>query len=281
MAKKNRYRNNAVGDEGSSTTIQVPVNETKDPKMVERIQTGGTKKPIWIIQEERRARNKEQNIQEVVKILNDDNALAARILALVNHDKKNPGVAIFLGSAKSKALRNREERVIRDSKGDVVNEWTVDAQTFESTTSAALVKWVGIYDKATKELSEIVEYIPGITKGAQFSETKKLNQEQAQELNAKLRTKLKEAAELSLEIQQLGFGKTQDVSDKNSNKQPKKVSTQTPPVVATTIAEADGGSLSQQNVEAMVVLKEKKADRKRQSSASESEHDESATGVVA
>lgn len=217
MSRKNRNKglNATKGDSENTSTIQVKVNDQKGDAVSGKSPTNEQRKPNWIQQEERRVRNKEQTIEEVVKILKDDNnALGARILSLVNHDKKNPGVAIFLGNAKSKALRNRAERIVRDSNGKVVNEWTVDAQTFESISAAALVKWVGIYDRATKEISEISEFIPGITRGAQFSEEKKRNKDQAQEISTKIREKLTEVANLTMNLQKLGFGQVQNVPAK-------------------------------------------------------------------
>jgi len=263
--KKNKQgQNTTIVNSGDTTTIQVPINPAKEQKKDQTTLQVNGKKPIWVVQEERRIAQKEQSIADVVKILKEDGALSARILALVQYDKKNPGVSIFLGEAKSKVLRNKENRVIRDSKGDVIIEWSVDAQTFDSISSAALVQWVGTYNKATKELSEIAEFIPGITKGVQFSEEKKQNQEEAQKINAQLREKLTEAANLSLELQKLGFGNSQNTQQRAKGQQQvasqqKKLEEKSPEIKDEGQVESD---LSMQE-------KEKKVDKRKKEVASE------------
>lgn len=157
--------------------------------------------------EEREEAEKNKKIENLISIVDNNKGLFARIEALIESDKKTPNVAVYIGSSKSKPMRNPNGKAIFDSKtNSPLLEHAVSVATLKTTIGKALVEWAVEIESISLEIAEIAEFIPGITKGSQFSKAKKENQEQVQALFKDAQKTLGEAGKLIQDINKLGYG---------------------------------------------------------------------------
>lgn len=166
---------NTANEQVAESTAQPPrVNDGARNQYAERMRAS-------------RHRQKAHDIQSVHDVLEEDGAMAARLLTVIRHFKNNQDTPLFLGpTAIRSVLKNGKNKTIFD-EGKPVFTWNVHALAFSNKNSALLVDLLHQYDTSSQALKEQIEFIPGLS----LNDKNVLTDEQyqkAQELDKEIKT---------------------------------------------------------------------------------------------